>query len=51
MNLIKNPMSLFYKSINLNDATSYLNEMKSKFKELTNRTTREILIEDEMILN
>ena len=42
--LIKNPLNLFYKTININDVTNYLNEMKQTFESDYNLTTDKILL-------
>ena len=42
--LIKNPLNLFYKTININDVTNYLNKMKESFESNYNLTTNKILL-------
>lgn len=44
---LKNPRSLFYKTLNLNDPTTYLGNLKRNFKDLTNLTTRNIPLDDQ----
>ena len=41
---IKKPLNLFYKTININDATNYLNKMKETFERDYNLTTNKILL-------
>lgn len=45
--LFKNPKSLFYKTIKVNDAADYLQEMKKNFEEEFNLTTRNIILLNE----
>ena len=45
--LIKNPLGLLYGRVNLDDTTTYLNNLRDQFKKLTNSTTRKILIEND----
>ena len=42
--LVKRPLNLFYKTININDVTNYLNTMKQTFERDYNLTTNKILL-------
>ena len=44
--LIKSPRSIFYKKRCLNEATTYLNNMKNHFENDYNLTTKNIILED-----
>lgn len=44
--LLKNPMKLFYRPNNINDPTSYLNNLIEVFNKRYNLSTREIILEN-----
>ena len=48
---LKRPLSLFYETISLADVTKYIENIKRKFTETYRLATREILIDDDRILD